>query len=81
MPDTSCDLLVSMKSVRNAFKRAGKPLPNCMTAENRDIESAAAELMYGLATIERMKPRPEMKCEECATKKELDRAFKSSQSK
>lgn len=81
MPDTSCDLLISMKAVRKAFERAGKPLPDCATAENRDMATAAAELTHGLAAIERMKPRPEVKCPDCATKEELDRAFKASQSK
>lgn len=79
MPDTSCDLLNSMKSVQKAFKRMGKPLPDCTTAENRDLATAAAEITHGLAAIERMKPAP--KCADCATKTELDRAFKQSHSK
>lgn len=79
MPDTSCDLLVSMKSVQKAFKRAGKPLPDCTSAENRDLVAAAAEVGHGLAAIERMKPAP--KCPDCVTRPELDRAFKKSQEK
>lgn len=79
MPDTSCDLLTSMKSVRKAFKRMGKPLPDCTTAENRDVTSAAAEVINGLATIERMQSAP--KCADCATKTELDRAFRKSHEK
>lgn len=81
MPDTSCDLLVSMKSVQRAFKRAGKPLPDCATAENRDLTSASAEFIGGLAAIERMRPPPEVTCDECVTKEELNRAFEASQSK
>lgn len=81
MPDTSCDLLVSMESVQKAFKRAGKPLPDCATAENRDLTSASAELVGGLAAIERMKPPAEVTCDQCATKEELARAFKQAHSK
>lgn len=80
MPDTSCDLLVGMKSVRKAFKRAGKPLPDCLSAENRDLATAAAELTGGLIALERMRPDPQP-CEKCATKEELNRAFKAGQSK
>jgi hypothetical protein len=79
MPDTSCDLLVAMKSVQKAFKRAGKPLPDCTSAENRDLVTAAAELTHGLATIERLKPEP--KCPDCVTREELNRAFKKGQEK
>lgn len=80
MPDTSCDLLVSMKSVRKAFKRAGKPLPDCLSAENRDLATAAAELTGGLIALERMRPDPKP-CPNCATKEELNRAFKKSNEK
>lgn len=77
MPDTSCDLLVSMKSVQKAFKRAGKQLPDCTAAENRDIASAAAEVGHGLAAIDRATRRAS-KCETCVTHDELNRAFKKS---
>jgi hypothetical protein len=80
MPDTSCDLLVSMKSVRKAFKRAGKPLPDCASAENRDLPSAAQALTGGLIALERMRPDPP-KCKDCASREELDRAFRASQKK
>lgn len=79
MPDTSCDLLVAMKSVQRAYKRMGKPLPDCATAENRDLATAAAEITHGLTAIERMKPAP--KCTDCATREDLNRAFKKSQEK
>ncbi len=35
MSDVACDLLNSMKSVRAAHKRLGRPLPDCTAAKNR----------------------------------------------
>ena len=47
MPDTACDVLLTTKAARKAFK--GKTLPSCTTAENKE-EALSGERKEGTAT-------------------------------
>lgn len=75
MPDTSCDLLNSMKSVQRAYKRIGKSLPDCTTAENRDPTPAVVVLdSHDPAQKDTSPTRDEVN-------EAINRAFKASQAK